>query len=315
MLTFAAAGTFLAAMLAASTPLPAQEPPPQPTPLFRTSANVVRVDTLVTSRGKPVTGLQPADFELYDNGVRQQVTAASIEDLDVDVVLALDTSASVRGALLQTLREAAAALVRNLKPGDRAAVVTFASGVTVGTPLTTDHTVVARALEQVEARGATSLVDATWISVLLAHGNDRPTLVLVFSDGVDTSSWLTPFPVLSLASKANLVAEAVVVGSPRLLAERRRGARQPAGGDAALRSDAGVEDFLVELTRATGGEIVDGAGGSKLASAFVGALREFRERYQLSYTPAGVERAGWHRIEVRVARPGVTVRARAGYMQ
>ena len=201
-----------------------QEPPPQPTPLFRAVANVVRVDTLVTERGKPVGKLTADDFELFDDGVRQQVTAASIEDVDIDVVLVLDTSRSVAGTRLQALRDAASALVRNLRPDDRAAVVTFASGVTVNAPLTSDHTAVSRALETADARGATSLVDAAWTSVLLAHGNDRPTLVLIFSDGADTASWLRVSPVVALASRANLVVDAVVAGGARLLRQPRRSA-------------------------------------------------------------------------------------------
>jgi hypothetical protein len=134
----------LGSCLAATPALAQQDPPPQPTPLFRAVANVVRVDTLVTERGKPVGKLTADDFELFDDGVKQQVTAASIEDVDIDVVLVLDTSRSVAGTRLQALRDAASALVRNLKPDDRAAVVTFASGVTVNAPLTTDHTAVSR---------------------------------------------------------------------------------------------------------------------------------------------------------------------------
>jgi VWFA-related protein len=285
--------------------------PPQPAPLFRTRAEVVRVDALVTSRGRPINGLAAGDFELYDNGIRQEITLASIEDLEVDVVLALDTSNSVRGPMLQTLREAAAALVGGLRPSDRAAVVTFASGAAIATPLTTDHTAVSRALEQVEGRGATSLIDAAWMGVLMTRGTDRPTLLLVFSDGVDTASWLTPGPVLSLASRSNLVADGVVVGSTRLDADRPAGgAAEQAGPPAA---DAGVEDFLPELARVTGGRMVDGGSGSRLATAFAAALRGFRERYQLSYTPSNVDQPGWHRLEVRVKRPGATVRARLGY--
>jgi VWFA-related protein len=291
-----------------------------PTPLFRAAANVVRVDTLVTERGRPVAKLTAADFELLDSGVSQSVSMATIEDVDVDVVLALDTSRSVAGTRLQALRDGAAALVRLLRPGDRAAVVTFASGVTVNAPLTTDHTAVARALETTEARGATSLVDAAWTSVLLAHGHDRPTLVLIFSDGVDTASWLRAGPVVDLASRANLVVDAVVAGGARLIGQPRRAA--PASGAApgtpasgAVPPDAGVEDFLVHLTTATGGRVVDGSSGSRMEGAFVEALREFRTRYQLSYTPSGVDRPGWHPIEVRVRRPGATIRARPGYTQ
>jgi VWFA-related protein len=289
-----------------------------PTPVFRAAANIVRVDTLVTERGKPIAKLAPDDFELYDNGVRQEVTMATIEDVDVDVVLALDTSRSVAGERLQALRDAAGALIRNLREGDRAAVVTFASGVTVSAPLSSDHTAAARALEAFEARGATALVDAAWTSVLLAHGNDRPTLVLIFSDGVDTASWLRVPPVLALASRANLVVDAVVAGGARLLGQPRRAPRpseagQPATAGAA--PDARVEDFLVDVTQATGGSVVDGSSGSKLEGAFVAALKEFRTRYQLSYTPTGVDRPGWHAIDVRVRRPGATIRARPGYTQ
>jgi VWFA-related protein len=312
-------------VLAAASPGQAQqEPPAQPTPLFRAVANVVRVDTLVTERGKPVGKLTADDFELYDAGVKQQVAAASIEDVDIDVVLVLDTSRSVAGTRLQSLRDAASALVRNLKPADRAAVVTFASGVTVHAPLTTDHTAVSRALETAEARGATSLVDAAWTSVLLAHGNDRPTLVLIFSDGADTASWLRVSPVVAQASRANLVVDAVVAGGARLL---RQTPRRPAPGAApagpaaapaaavAEPRDAGIESFLVDLTAATGGSVIDGSSGSRLEGAFITALREFRTRYQLSYTPTGVDRPGWHPLEVRVRRPGATIRARPGYTQ
>jgi VWFA-related protein len=303
------------------TPPVAPQDPAMPTPLFRATANVVRVDTLVTERGRPVARLTAADFELLDSGVGQSVSMATIEDVDVDVVLVLDTSRSVAGTQLQALRDAAAALVRLLRPGDRAAVVTFASGVTVNTPLTTDHTAVARALETAEARGATSLVDAAWTSVLLAHGHDRPTLVLIFSDGVDTASWLRAGPVVELAARANLVVDAVVAGGARLVGRRAAAAAAPATGAsagfgaAAVSPDAGIEDFLVHLTAATGGRVVDGSSGSRMEGAFVEALREFRTRYQLSYTPTGVDRPGWHPIEVRVRRPGATIRARPGYTQ
>jgi VWFA-related protein len=305
----------------AQQPPAPQEPPAQATPMFRAVANVVRLDTLVTERGKPVGKLTAEDFELFDNGVKQQITAASIEDVDIDVVLVLDTSRSVAGTRLQALRDAASALVRNLRAEDRAAVVTFASGVTVNAPLTSDHTAVSRALETAEARGATSLVDAAWTSVLLAHGNDRPTLVLIFSDGADTASWLRVSPVIALASRANLVVDAVVAGGARLL--RQQPKRPPAGAastpaaaaPAGEPRDAGIENFLVDLTAATGGSVIDGSSGSRLEGAFVAALREFRTRYQLSYTPAGVDRPGWHTLDVRVRRPGATIRARPGYTQ
>ena len=234
-------------------------------------------------------------------------------------MLVLDTSRSVAGTRLQALRDAASALVRNLRPDDRAAVVTFASGVTVNAPLTTDHTAVSRALETAEARGATSLVDAAWTSVLLAHGNDRPTLVLIFSDGADTASWLRVSPVIALASRANLVVDAVVAGGARLLRQPRR--PSPAGLPSTARpADRAARRRRRELPRRPHRRhrrdvVIDGSSGSRLEGAFVAALREFRTRYQLSYTPAGVDRAGWHPSKSACAGPGATIRARPGYTQ
>jgi Ca-activated chloride channel family protein len=306
----------LGAGFGATSPARAQqEPPPQPTPLFRAVANVVRLDTLVTERGKPIGKLTADDFELLDDGVKQQITAASIEDVEIDVVLVLDTSRSVAGTRLQALRAAASALVRNLRPEDRAAVITFASGVTVNAPLTTDHTAVSRALETAEARGATSLVDAAWTSVLLTHGTDRPTLVLIFSDGADTASWLRVPPVIALASRANLVVDAVVAGTVKLPMQKRLNGIQGSAHATEEPRDAGVDTFIYDLTYATGGATFDGSGGSRLEAAFVAALREFRTRYQLSYTPTGVDHPGWHPLEVRVRRQGATIRARPGYTQ
>ena len=277
------------------------EPPPQPTPLFRAVANVVRVDTLVTERGKPIGKLTADDFELFDDGVKQQVTAASIEDVDIDVVLVLDTSRSVAGTRLQALRDAASALVRNLRPDDRAAVVTFASGVTVNAPLTSDHTAVSRALETADARGATSLVDAAWTSVLLAHGNDRPTLVLIFSDGADTASWLRVSPVVALASRANLVVDAVVAGGAACCGSRGDRRRHVAAAVSPAAARRGHRQLPRRPHRRHRRDaVIDGSGGSPRGRVRRRAA-QFRTVQQLSYTPTGVDHAGWHPLEVGCA--------------
>jgi Ca-activated chloride channel family protein len=302
-----ARGAAVASVLSVALGAAAQD---QPTPIFRTRADVVRVDVLATQGGRPIDGLTTGDFELSDNGVRQDAQLASIDDLEIDVVVALDVSASVRGGLLGTLREAAASLVGSLRPGDRAAVVTFADAVVVRSALTTDHTALLRALEQVEARGSTSLIDAAYTSLAMTHGNERPTLLILFSDGADTASWLPPRPIGALAGRSSIVVDAIVVANRRLQDLSRRPDATGASGTA---SDEDVGRFLIDLTEATGGRIIDGADGRRLAGAFVDALRRFRTRYQLTYTPAGVDDPGYHRIEVRVKRPGATVRHRPGY--
>ena len=61
---------------------------------FRTAVDVVRVEALVADDGRPIAGLSAADFRLTDDGVEQAITVRPLAGTDIDVVVALDTSAS-----------------------------------------------------------------------------------------------------------------------------------------------------------------------------------------------------------------------------
>jgi VWFA-related protein len=125
---------------------------------------------------------------------------------------------------------------------------------------------------------------------MLAEADVGRGLVIVFSDGVDTSSWLEPKAVLDAAKRSDAVLYAVSSGqSPR-------------------------EDFLRELTEQTGGRLFRIESTKGLSAVFLEVLDEFRQRYLLSYSPAGVSHEGWHELKVRVKGRSATVRARPGYL-
>ncbi len=84
---------------------------------FSSRIEAVRVDVLVTATADPCTGLTPADFEVIDNGVRQSVDLASFEQIPLNVVLALDMSASLQGLRLGHLQTAGSTMLDGLKPG------------------------------------------------------------------------------------------------------------------------------------------------------------------------------------------------------
>ena len=158
---------------------------------FTSRIEAVRVDVLVTENGQPVQGLTPDDFEVLDNGVRQRVDLASFEQIPLNVVLALDMSASLQGLRLGHLQTAGKRVLDGLKPGDRAALVTFSHVVAPSQGLTEDLDRVRTALDQARGEGLTSLIDATHAGMLLGESDAGRSLLIVFSDGVDTSSWLT----------------------------------------------------------------------------------------------------------------------------
>jgi VWFA-related protein len=249
----------------------------------------VRVDVLVTDRGQIVRGLQPSDFEVFDNGVPQDVDLVIFERLPLKAVMVLDMSDSVAGDRLEHLRAAGVMLLDQLAPDDESALVTFSHVVTIDAPLTVDRARLRAALQRADGFGRTALVDATHTAIVIGESGVGRFLLIVFSDGVDTSSWLSPASVLDMARRTDVVAYFVSAG------EKRKAT------------------FNHELTSLTGGSFIEIASTKDLSATFLRILEEFRQRYLVSYTPRGVSTGGWHRLEVRVKGRRVTVQARPGY--
>ena len=281
-------------------------------PTFRVAVDVIRLDVLVLDGARPVAGLTGRDFQVFDNGALQRIEVSSLADAPLDVILALDTSSSVAGRLLTQLTSAADALVAALDDRDRAALLTFSNTLALRAPLGADREQVRRAIAGVRASGSTSIVDAISAAILLPGATGRPTLLLAFSDGRDTASWQAPSLVLDQARRSDIVIDGVVVGDRPLVASG--GSATPSARVAVDPDDA--VNFLPQVTAATGGRLLDGSRGERLASAFVEALRSFRERYEITYSPDGPQAAGWHSIDVRVrGRRNLTIRARPGYLR
>lgn len=258
--------------------------------VFSSRVEAVRVDVSVRRDGQVIRGLLPADFEVTDNSVPQRVELVAFEETPVNVVLTLDMSGSVQGERLAQLRAASARLAEALEPGDAAALVTFTDLVAIRSGLTSDTSGLLAALQQPAGGSETSLVDAAHAAMILGESESGRPLVIVFSDGVDTSSFLSADLVLNTARRIGPVVYAVT--TPQ--AER--------GG------------FLDDLTRLTGGRRLEIASLAQLSDAFAETLREARERYVISYTPTGVSADGWHDLTVRVRQRGADVRARPGYL-
>lgn len=262
----------------------------QQVPLFTSRTEMVRVDVLVTSGGQPVTGLGPDDFDVLDGGVAQVVELVSFEQLPLNVVLALDVSASVAGDRLDHLKAAGRQVLSGLQRGDQVALVTFSHVVRLDAPLSPDPKTIERALDFGWAGGDTSLVDGTYTAMLVGESDVGRALVIVFSDGVDTSSFLRPEAVLDIAKRSDAVVYGVSV----------RG--------------AGTPPFLKALVEQTGGGSFEVESTRDLGATFAGILEEFRRRYVVGYTPRGVPADGWHPLTVRVKARNATVRSRPGYL-
>jgi VWFA-related protein len=259
-------------------------------PAFSARVESVRVDVLVLDNGRPVRGLGPADFEIADNGVPQQVDLVSFEQIPLNVVLSLDMSDSLAGERLEQLRGASRAVLDGLTKDDQAGLVTFSHAIALGTPLSKDLAAARAALDDAYGLGETSLVDGVYAAMTVGESDVGRALLIVFSDGLDTSSWLQADAVLEAAKRSDVVAYSAAIGS------------------------VGGAPFLKELSALTGGTMYKVDSAKDLRATFLGILDEFRHRYLVSYTPHGVAPDGWHRLDVRVKNRRATVKARPGYL-
>lgn len=286
------------------------------TQTFRAGADAVRVDVLVTDGRRPVVGLETADFELSDNGIVQTIDAVDVESAPITLMMVLDISDSVDGEPLDHLRDAVEAADETLSPGDRLSLVTFSDRLALRANLSVNRDLVRKVVNDVEAGGATALYDATLAALLLRPRSEGRMVMLVFSDGGDTISWVDPRSVISTAQRSDVVIYAVTL---------RRQVEQQNPGDVRRNQlerqwfreapENFGRPFLPFLVAETGGSVLVAERADRLRDTVAKIVNEFKSRYVLSYAPRGVEPGGWHAIDVRLKNKRGDVTARRGYLR
>ena len=264
--------------------------------LFRSSVSVVRLDVLATDGRRPLTGLTAADFEVRDNGDLQPVDALFAEHEPLDILFAFDRSASTRGDTITHLRDSARAILAALGADDRAGLLVFNHTMRLTVPLGPAADV-AGALDGVEPDGATALFDAASVALNLTAASTRRTLILLFTDGTDTLSWLPASTVLDEGRTSDAVLYAVAMRD-------RTAARTVV--------DAG-ESQMRRLSESTGGRLLRADDPAELRERFLDVLGEMRARYVLTYAPTSTA-PGWHAVTVRVTSRSARISARDGYV-
>jgi Ca-activated chloride channel family protein len=276
----------------------------QPVGRFRSNADAVRVDVQVRRGGRPVAGLTAADFELRDTSVVQQIEAVAIEDVPVTLFLALDTSSSVKGDMLQRLKAAARAALGALRADDSAALLTFSQQIDRPAKPTSDRNAVTAAIDRMAAEGSTALRDAIFAATALREYAPGRVILLVFTDGLDTASWLDTPAVIEAALRSDMVVYGVTTQPPPKDYEMDMYRDDP---------DLYRSPFIADLTERTGGELIQVKSGADLAGTFVKIVADFKSRYLLTYSPKNVPAGGWHPIEVKLKNRRGDVTARRGY--
>lgn len=263
-------------------------------PRYAASVDAVRVDVLVTDKGRAVTDLGVGDFELRDEGVLQRVQTVESDTLPLDVIYAVDTSGAELNARLATFVNALETSLDSLQSRDRVGLLSFGSSVRVLSPLVAEHAVVRGLLRWLQPAHVAAFRDAIFTALALRPAGPSRVIMLVFSQGTDHISWLSPARLVDAVRRTDVVVYSV--------ATRFRGVTPFEQGP-----------ILKVLAEETGGRVILAAEGRDLRRVFVDVLAECRSRYVLTYVPAGVRPGGWHRLEVTLARKRGRVFARRGY--
>lgn len=267
---------------------------------LRVDVSLVSVmTTVLDSSGQPAVGLSRDDFEIFEDGVRQELEVFESQT-QLPLVLALMVDASLSTAKdLHFEKESAARFIgQALAAKDRLAVYQFSDQVRRLSDYSRDVNDLERAVREITPDAGTALYDAIVRGAHeLARYQGRKVIILV-TDGDDTTSENDFHAALRAAQRAEALLYAVVI--------------RP------IRSEAGRnvrgEHALMQLAEGTGGRVFFPDRVEELDQVFPAINQELRTQYLLGYYPKPNASAGnFRRIEVRLKRPDLVVRHRAGY--
>jgi VWFA-related protein len=288
-------------VLAATEPVSQDRVQPSPM-VFSTSVQSVFIDAFVTHDGRTVTGLSARDFVLKDNGANRAFDLLPTHELPIRAILAFDVSGSMKGEKLNRLRSAGLSFLEKLRPQDEAALVSFSDEIVWRAPLTSDLAQLREGLMSLKAQGATSVYDALLASLLMPRSALR-TLVVLFSDGEDNTSFLGEKQIRAAVERSNALIYAVVV----------RSARPQRSAASASSSDEKHAQTLLSLAEITGGSLLEIKSADQIDAAFSQIVDRMKDRYVLRYTPDSEPMPGWHTLDLKLSARKGKVRGRTGY--
>jgi Ca-activated chloride channel family protein len=271
----------------------------QPGPIFRSGTQVVPIfATVLDAQGRLVPDLAREDFQVLDNNRPQEITQFSNETQPVTVVTMLDTSASMT-VNLDLLKKAAEQFLIRMLPEDRGRVGAFNDKIQFASEFTSDRDDLVGALADLQFGNPTRLYDAIDASLEELRGIEGRRVVLVFTDGDDTASKTGLGHVLQRARDEEVMVYAIGLEGEMNIGGRRIRTRPDRG--------------LRKLADETGGGYFEMDDTSSLGPTFSRVAQELHSQYLIAFSPASFD-GKVHKLETRVTKPGLTVRARKSYL-
>jgi VWFA-related protein len=275
--------------------------------VFRGGTDTVFLSVTVTrGAGQLVGGLGRDQFQIYEDGIKQEITTFSSSQQPIALSILLDTSTSMEYKLALA-QEGAIGFVKRLTPHDVAQVIDFDNQPVVAQDYTNDIGALERAIRKTQAGGSTSLYNALYQALRdprfaqSAKSADeiRRRAIVVLSDGEDTSSLLDYDEVLATSKRTDMSVYAIGLRSK---------------DDGPRRGFNEAEFVLRTLSQETGGRAFFVDDTRQLPAVYQQIADELANQYSIGYTSKNPRRNGaWRQIHVRVTAPETTARTKTGY--
>ncbi|MFZ1699425.1 MAG: VWA domain-containing protein [Pyrinomonadaceae bacterium] len=261
-------------------------------------SSIVVVNASITdSSGKAVTGLSSKLFKIFEDGVEQSIDMFSAEETPFAAVILLDTSGSMEERV-SLARSAAIQFLDGLRLTDFAAIYHFNSKVEMVQDFSNTRDMRDQFFD-LRSRGMTVLNDAIYKAAeVLSHRSEKRRAIIVLSDGADTMSRKNSDKALEAALATGCTIYTVDM------------AAVTANGRERMQNQSVLKNFAEK----SGGRFIATPGGVAMRDAFRSIVAELGVQYTLAYVPANTKKDGkWRSIELRIARPNLTIRTRKGY--
>jgi len=274
-------------------------------PAIKVGVNVVLVNATVTDPyNRLVTGLEKENFQVYEDGIEQEVAYYSSEDVPVSIGVIFDMSGSMSDKVNKA-RQAAVQFFRTANPQDEFFLVSFNEHAELTSRFTSSVEDLQSRMMYTSARGRTALLDAVYLGLSQMKGaHNSKKALLIISDGGDNHSRYNVTDVRNFVKEAD-----VQIYSMGLF---------EGFGNAATPEERDGPALLEELCDLTGGRMFRVEGLDDLPDVATKIGMELRNQYVLGYKPSNKNPDGhWRKIKVKVhpprGLPPLNVFARTGY--